>query len=228
MTYLDDFGPFFGVDTHSAHESAHLPWITINDLLVDGGHLLRRRVARVRAALAGGGGADVEQRVAASVAHLGLVARIIAPAMAAETVGHGPISLAPGDLWWRDELGGPYPLSVTTAHGADTDADTDAITLLTASIRDLFGVSEHTLGGNVASAINSAARLIASHRPEFGAAAHNVADRLLADPRIEGGSRRAGPQFRRRSCCLIYQVTGDRTAVCGDCVLTASGPQHTG
>mgnify|MGYP002653128777 CR=1 FL=1 len=55
----------------------------------------------------------------------------------------------------------------------------------------------------------------------YGMLARRHADLFLAHPYVEGGHLRAGPNFRRRSCCLIYQVSGDRTAVCGDCVLTS-------
>ena len=54
-----------------------------------------------------------------------------------------------------------------------------------------------------------------------------MADRVLADPRVDGGVLRSGPEFRRNSCCLIYQLAGDREACCGDCVLTAPGSGRT-
>jgi ferric iron reductase protein FhuF len=46
-----------------------------------------------------------------------------------------------------------------------------------------------------------------------------VADSILADSRVDDGGLCAGPDFRRRSCCLIYRLNNDRAAVCGDCVL---------
>jgi ferric iron reductase protein FhuF len=46
-----------------------------------------------------------------------------------------------------------------------------------------------------------------------------AADAILADPRVDGGELRSGEDFRRKSCCLLYRLTGDRVAVCGDCVL---------
>ena len=74
--------------------------------------------------------------------------------------------------------------------------------------------------GNVASAANSAARLVATARPDRADAAHAAADQILADPRVEDGRLRSGPSFRRRSCCLIYRIAGTTAAACGDCVLT--------
>ncbi|GAB20936.1 MAG TPA: hypothetical protein DIW80_10425 [Gordonia polyisoprenivorans] len=216
---LDDLGPFFGVATHARGQRGDAPWLTMADLLEDA-RMLESRVDRVRAALGVGGTSRVEQRVAASVTHLGLVARLIAPMIAVEALDEPPISFTAADLWWQDELGGPYPLSVTTAA---TDARPNLadgiIGALTDAVGDAFGVSGRTLWGNVASATNSAARLIATARPEHGDLAVAAADRVLAEPHVEDGRLRAGPGFRRRSCCLIYRVSGDRGAVCGDCVL---------
>ena len=75
---------------------------------------LRERVGLVRGALAARAGcapSGIELRVAASVTQLGLVARIIAPALAAQTTGH-PLDLRLSGLWWQDTAGGPVPLSV--------------------------------------------------------------------------------------------------------------------
>ena len=45
-------------------------------------------------------------------------------------------------------------------------------------------------------------------------------NRLVAKiDKQRGGNLSSAPGFRRRSCCLIYQATGARVAVCGDCVL---------
>ncbi|QTI71210.1 (2Fe-2S)-binding protein [Gordonia polyisoprenivorans] len=219
MTTLDDLGPFFAVRTHARGQRCDAPWLTMAALIEDP-HMLEARVERVRAALGAGAAAPVEQRVAASVTHLGLVARLIAPMIAVAALDEPPISVAAEDLWWQDELGGPYPLSVTAAATDVRPNPADGVVgALTDAVGDGFGVSGRTLWGNVASATNSAARLIATARPEQGALAVAAADRVLAEPHVEDGRLRAGPRFRRRSCCLIYRVSGDRGAVCGDCVL---------
>ncbi|GKT34770.1 (2Fe-2S)-binding protein [Aduncisulcus paluster] len=129
--------------------------------------------------------AEVDLRVAASVAHLGVIARILAPTIAT----------------------------------ADTATPGPAIESITHCVLDETGVSDRVLWGNVGSAANSAAQLIAATRPDLTHAAREVANTYLRDPRIDDGALRAGPDFRRRSCCLIYQLTDDRSAVCGDCVL---------
>ncbi|HVQ99158.1 MAG TPA: (2Fe-2S)-binding protein, partial [Mycobacterium sp.] len=110
------------------------------------------------------------------------------------------------------------PLSVTSSSpgpllpGSAVEAITDAVA-------DRFSVSDRVLWGNVGSAANSAARLIGVARPELADSAMVLADSVLADSRVDGGVLRAGPDFRRHSCCLIYRLDNNRKAVCGDCVL---------
>jgi len=214
---LARLGPFFVV---CVHDSVSAPWQPMTDL-VDRPKVLETRVNRVRSALsASGGGVRVDPRVAASVAHLGLVARLLAPMIGAAALGE-PAAWSLDDLAWQDELGGPYPLSVASSPsaGAPVEAITEACTR--------FGVSRKVLWGNIGSAANSAAMQIARARPELSAAARDAADEWLADPRIDGGVLQSGPDFRRASCCLIYQLAGDRGACCGDCVLTAPAVDRT-
>ena len=163
---------------------------------------------------------DLPKRVAASVVQLGVVARILAPALAVEASGLGAVSLAATDVWWQDDLGGVYPLSLTTTT-VESDRLDGAVSELTDLIRSRYGVPPRVLWGNVASAANSAARQLATARPDLAEPARAAADAVLADHRVDGGKLRCGPGFRRRSCCLIYQAAGARVAVCGDCVLGA-------
>jgi FhuF 2Fe-2S C-terminal domain len=202
-------------------ESVPPQWQLMTALIADT-EVLTARVERVRSALAHRAGCqpdDVEIRVAASVAHLGLIARLLAPAIGAITLGHTPVSLSLDDLWWQNELGGPYPLSVTRGPATEVPGPGPAVEAVTAATAQRYGVSPHVLWGNVGSAANSAARLICTARPDLTITAHAAADAILTDPRIDGGALRAGPLFRRRSCCLIYRIANDRTATCGDCIL---------
>jgi FhuF-like iron-sulfur protein len=161
---------------------------------------------------------DVHIRVAASMVQLGVVARILAPALAIEASGLGAVSLTATDLWWQDDLGGVYPLSLTTTTVGSDRLD-GAVTELTDLIRSRYGVPARALWGNIASAANSAAHQLAAARPDLAEPARAVADAVLADNRLDGGNLHSGTGFRRRSCCLIYQAAGTRVAVCGDCVL---------
>ncbi|GAB2667616.1 (2Fe-2S)-binding protein [Gordonia jinhuaensis] len=231
---LGMIGPFFDVETHRREERPESSWSPMGELLVApgladaegagvgcvGADVLGERVRAVHAALSAGAPGEVPMRVAASVAHLGLVARVLAPALGVQLFG-AELSFDAADLYWQNRLGGPFPLSVvvqTGCGGADVSGS-EFVGQLGEVMCARFSVPGATVSGNVASAINSAAQLVAGARPDLAESARAIADRWLADDRIEGGQLRAGPDFRRRSCCLIYQVTGSREAVCGDCVL---------
>ncbi len=189
--------------------------------------VLDDRVDRVRAALLdrSGGTATVERRVAASVAHLGIVARLVAPAVATRALqapgGRDSVSLAPEDLWWQDVLGGPVPLSGVVVDAPPDPLGGSAVEALTRLVTRRYALSPSVAWGNVASAANSAAAMVGASRPELAEAARAAADAFLARPEVEGGVLRAGPGFRRRSCCLIYRIAGSREAVCGDCILAS-------
>ena len=214
---LAAFGPFF--DVVRKEDSPAAPWRPMAEL-ADIPSVLAARVDRVRSALAASGRRQPEQidgRVAASVTHLGLVARLIAPMIGAVALGE-PVSWSLADLAWQDQLGGPYPLAVSTTATAGPPA-AEAITEAFAP----FGVSPKVLWGNVGSAANSAAQQISRARPDLADPARKAADAVLADSRVDGGVLRSGPAFRRNSCCLIYQLADGAGGYCGDCVLTAPG-----
>jgi hypothetical protein len=179
--------------------------------------VLDARINRVRAALARNGSPEtVDPRVAASIAQLGLAARLIAPVigLAALELGHADTD----DWWWQDELGGPFPLSIAMGDG-HAQALGGVVETITTVMANKYGVPLRTVWGNVASGTNSAAQLITRARPDLGARAREVVDEILADPRVEGGRLRSGPSFRRNSCCLIYRLDTAASSVCGDCVL---------
>lgn len=218
---LTALGPFFVVDIHLPGQSAPPPWQSMTSLIEDSA-ALEARVQAVRAALAHRVRTRPEHiaiRVAASVAQLGLIARLLAPAIAASTLGHTPISLSADDLWWQDHLGGPYPLSVAPGPATSTPVLGLAVEAITETIAERYRVSENVLWGNIGSAANSAAQLISTIRPELTMTARAAADSVLQDARIDHGVLRTGPNFRRRSCCLIYRIAGDRATICGDCIL---------
>ena len=215
---LAALGPFFAVDVHEPMTPVMVPWLAFTELLGD----LDSRVQPVRSALALGGNRpedDVELRVAASVAHLGVVARLLAPAIGAVALGERGLSLDAADLRWQNQLGGPFPLSTVIRTGRSSLLRGDAVEALTLGFAGTYSLSDQVLWGNVGSAANGAAGLIAAARPDLAPRARMAADAILADPRVDGGGLRSGEDFRRKSCCLLYRLTGDRIAVCGDCVL---------
>lgn len=242
---LDDLaalGPFFAVAAHEPAVAPSAPWRPFRELTSPSGPL-GDRVASVRAALAARGGqavGDVESRVAASAVHLGLVARLVAPALGAAVLGLA-VDMRLGGLWWQEQIGGPVPLSVPaaardSAHDSADEAlapdpvavEWDRLLLdgtvapVTAAIARLVPVSSRVLWGNVASAANSAAAQTARRRPDLAARAWQAAGRLFASPWLGLEPGPPGPAFRRASCCLFYRLaSGNPAVVCGDCVLRA-------
>jgi hypothetical protein len=203
--------PFFAVDEHPAGAVPAAPWRPFREV-VDDPRVLTARITAIQAYLATGGGRPAV-RVAASVTHLGLVARLISPTLgiAASTGDFPALDLA--DVWWQPEPGGTFPLSAHYRPGGCAAAFVDGPLR---TLTERFDVSAKVLWGNVASAINGAATMLGTTR------AAELAAELLDTPPLRGtGTRRANGGFQRRSCCLIYQAAAEpnRHAVCGDCVL---------
>ncbi|HET9256150.1 MAG TPA: (2Fe-2S)-binding protein [Pseudonocardiaceae bacterium] len=244
---LAAFGPFFAVETHLPGSRPPPPWHPMNELIADPG-ALRDRVTAVGAALAAAGGRPshaVEFRVAASVTHLGLAARILSPALAVAVTRDDLLDIGLRNTWWQPTLGGAFPLSAP--RGADPDAAGHnpkprltpehlaqllASRVLNGPVRELLqatavlSVSPRILWGNVASAVNGAASMIAARRPACAERSRMIASLLLNQPPLRGTSiTTASGGFRRRSCCLIYRVIPEKpAAVCGDCVLSRDPP----
>ncbi|MDN5920613.1 MAG: (2Fe-2S)-binding protein [Pseudonocardia sp.] len=232
---LDDvarIGPFFELPVLARSSKNPVPF---SRLLADPGPLVDR-IARVRDSL----GSD--ERVAASIAFQGLVARLVSAPLAA-VVLHGVLPdlaglcrLPDGDDPWAPGLSGsggsvvPDPLEDPRGAAAVLgDELVDALLVpLAGTVRGLVAVSGHVLHGNVASALAGSARVLDTARPGSRPALLGVLGALLEHPSLSGTGRllRLEPDvadtewgFRRRSCCLYYRVPGGGT--CGDCVLTA-------
>jgi hypothetical protein len=227
---LQRFGPFFAVtqiddaDDQSASGSKWLPLTA----MVEEPALLAGRIAAVRRALAspmpGMVASGVPVQVAVSVTQLGLAARLVAVALAA-AVDRVRLPGAAG-LVFQDRLGGPYPLGFSTDEtesGSEVgwpDRLHDLAWPVTQLIVDGYGLSARVAWGNVASALASAARMIASVDSAAGARAEVLAARAFAAGELRGtGCVDHAGMFRRRSCCLIYRLATD-PVFCGDCVLT--------
>ncbi|HWD06043.1 MAG TPA: (2Fe-2S)-binding protein [Amycolatopsis sp.] len=209
--------PFFAYDMHAAGAEPAAPWRALAEVL-DDGPALRDRVARVRTVLAAGGG-DVELRVAASVAHLGLAARILSPALALAVTGRVADY---GGAWWQPEMGGAFPLSLPEPQpGSFESAVLNGPIARLDHALDAFSVSEPIRRGNVASALNGAATMLKVEHPEWTSEVDALVAGLFAHPALAGTFSCEGGRFRRRSCCLIYRAAPGRAGPkCGDCVLT--------
>ena len=238
---LAALGPFFAVGSHPPAAPPRAPWRPGSELTSPDGPL-RARVVSVRAALAARNGrtsGEVEPRVAASAVHLGLVARLVSPALGAAVL-RCPLDLRLGGLWWQDVTGGPAPLSVPVSAGGASPrpagdrgpepppGDRDRLLIeevvapVTAAIALLVPVSGRVLWGNVASAVNAAAAQVARQRPDLAAEAWRAAGQLFGSRRLRAERTAPGPAFRRSSCCLFYRLApGNPAAICGDCLLGA-------
>ena len=223
---LAALGPFFAVGTHRPGQRQAPPWRPLSEL-ASPSPALAGRIDGARASLAARVSrpvAAVEPRVAASAVHLGLAARLTSPALGAAVLGR-PLDIRPAGMWWRDTEGGPVPLSVPAPPGGTADWDRllldELLAPLTTAIARLVPLSPRVLWGNVASAVNAAARMVARQRPDLAGAAGDAAGRLFASPWLGSESNPPGPAFRRSSCCLLYRLEPDGPpALCGDCVLT--------
>jgi hypothetical protein len=225
---LAALGPYFEVDRPDGY------WQPLHVLLDSPGRLTER-VQAVRTAL---GGDEVPVRVAASVAQLGLVARLLAPVFGAAVIDGRLLVL--DDASWRPAVGGPMPLALpdTALGGVPYDSLVVGIgervlsgpVLALVDLTAGLSVSPKVLWGNVASAINGAATMVARARPDLDVRSQLLAGRLLDLPVLRGSATGVpGVDFRRRSCCLLYRL-GPATpkAVCGDCVIVGVNPGFPG
>ncbi|MFE3092411.1 IucA/IucC family C-terminal-domain containing protein [Streptomyces sp. NPDC059248] len=174
-----------------------------------------------------------ERRVAASVAQLGLAARLWSVALGSAAL-HGTLpALRPADLRWTYDRSSPddllltdphtVPASVTAIRSAVQEAH---LVPLAAALRRDTPVSARLLWGNAGSALAGAVREIdawarRTGRTDAAARARTLADGLFAHPDLAGTVR--GPGMRRTSCCLYYRTGG---GLCGDCAFDAPpGPR---
>jgi hypothetical protein len=215
-------GPFQAV--------AHAPdpdWTCWTSLTGDPA-VLQRRVDEVRAVLAAGPGSpDVPPRVAASLVHLGLAARVLAPVVgAALLTGALPVA-EPHQVHLRLAGANPLPLAflhstvvpvaVAPAHAVVRHWLVPVVLPLSAAVHRGFRLSWRVLDGNVSSAVAGTLRTATATRPDLGPAADALLTALLTDGPLAGTGRRRHGSFVRHSCCLFYRVPGAGT--CGDCIL---------
>lgn len=232
---IGSLGAYFGLLTGASPPAGPETWLPVTSLL-DGSPTLVARYRQVQAALAHVGGVSVEVpefRVAASVGHLGLAARLFCPAFGAALLGY---RLDLTDALHQPIVGGALPLFIpTTAVGApeigapapdraaEHALDTSIATLVRRTAA--LSVSREVLWGNVASVIAGAVTTVATARGDLAGRAAALGTHLLSLPPLAGTfTGRPGSDFRRRSCCLIYRITPgphspSANSYCGDCIL---------
>ena len=234
---LTALGPFFAADTHAPHTRPAAPWCSMADLL-DDPRILADRVHTARVSLAGSSGQDleaVELRVAASVTHLGLAARLLSPLLALTVLQGRTAAVGLRELHWQPAMPSIFPLSIPASPGADgivtadpeALADAFALNAVRTIAQDLhaatrpLGVSGHVLRGNIASALAGSCAALARALTGQRSLVQAVFSALLSHPVLADTAQTSlDGRFQRRSCCLIYRAAPERNGmVCGDCVL---------
>jgi hypothetical protein len=222
-------GPFFALDLDPPPAGTDGPaWRRFTEL-IDDPAALAGRVAAIRAAVAERGGLDlaqVEPRAAASLAHLGISARLVSPVIGGVLLAGVLLDLRAEDLWWRDVLG-PVPLAVPGLTGRAVGSD-DAAALVSAlttgpagALVEAFaahGVSRQVLWGNLASSVAGALTTLRQIAPGGPPAVRALGEAIFRHPDLTKAGRYESAGFRRNSCCLYYRVPGG--GYCGDCVLS--------
>ncbi|WP_371477816.1 (2Fe-2S)-binding protein [Kitasatospora sp. NBC_00315] len=228
-------GPYFAVRQGVPGEPPPAGLRPLRELYATGpGSALAERIPLVAERLG-----TAEPRVAASVLHLGLAARLWSVALGAAVLGAAVPDLHPDRTHAALPPQGPIDLWLPAAGPATRPASAvelrrvvvaENLVPLAAAVRSVTPVSEGLLWGNAASALAGALRVLHQHvcgtRPAAARAAHRFTDDLLAlDPLADAGTLTctgaAGPPaFRRTSCCLYYRV-GPGAGICGDCVFDA-------
>ncbi|MGW1893662.1 (2Fe-2S)-binding protein [Streptomyces sp. NPDC002004] len=234
LTALASVGGFFALRRGTPPSRTAVPLARAYTLLASGDDPLTFRVEKVASALRA-----PEKRVAASIAHLGLTARVwsvalgsaalygAVPELSPERLHWDPDASAPDDLWLA-----PAPPPSEAARPADPARPADAgrlaelvldthLTPLAAALGARYAVAPGLLRGNAGSALTGAARELdrwarRNARPDTAARTRALTAALFEHPLLrDTGTLTPGAGFRRRSCCLYYRIPG--AGLCGDC-----------
>ncbi|MEV6399726.1 (2Fe-2S)-binding protein [Streptomyces sp. NPDC051907] len=223
LAELAEVGGFFALRAE-VPDAAYTPLATVYaaEAAPAGPGPLARRVDAVAARLRA-----PERRVAASIAHLGLAARLWSVGLGAAAL-HGRVpDLDAERLHWDPARTSPDDLRL--APGASTlpgtaDAVRESVQYghlvpLAQALRRDVRISPQLLWGNAGSALAGAVRQLhawarQADRPDVAERASALAAELFAHPDLSGTVE--GPAMRRRSCCLYYRCPGG--GLCGDCV----------
>lgn len=207
MTQLSRLGEYFAIVENDGDG-----WRPLAELLT--GPFLGHRVVATHVALAQRAQADVEERVAASIASLGLFARLLSPAIGARLLDVD----APAELLWQERSTGTLPLAASSWGPPDIDAVlAGVIEPLAVRLHAEHGVPTKVLAGNASSAVFGALKMATLARPDLREAAFDLGVELLTHPYLRDTGD-PGPPYIRRSCCLYYRIP--HGGYCGDCVLT--------
>lgn len=187
---------------------------------------------RTQAAIASSMGvveSAVPLKAAASSVHLSIAARLLSPVVGAAICLAAVPRLTSGTVMWQGDSSHRPALGVAQADwmrvsdphdAAKTIAGTvirDVLAPLNDTMRSAAALSPQVLWGNVASAANGAVTVLAHTQPAAEQRGRALVAALVATAPLLDAAEIVGGQFRRRNCCLFYQVPGG--GYCGDCVL---------
>lgn len=164
-----------------------------------------------------------EPRIGASIAHLGLAARLWSPVLACALV-HGIVPSVSAVEWSGEGSALRLP-DPEGRRAPELPALADAVYAEVDSVLErvesglAIKVAPRLLAGNSASALVGSAAQLLRIRPDLKAEVSFLARELLDSGRLRGTGRiiGPGPTFRRRSCCLFYRAPNG--GKCGDCCL---------
>jgi FhuF 2Fe-2S C-terminal domain len=205
-------GPFFRLEvTEAADAPGWLPVSALRD----------RALASLTEATACQLGTD-EPRVASSILHLALAARLWSPVLGCVLLRGVLPDLEP--LTIAGALPGRFALQHLRgwsdwSPGAIADAVRRPLAAIERSLP--LDLPAGLRRGNSGSAMAGALRVLVGHDPRLADPAAELARSLLQTGDLRGTGRLAdlaGLAFRRRSCCLYYRVPGG--GLCGDCCFT--------
>ncbi|MFF3171485.1 (2Fe-2S)-binding protein [Streptomyces sp. NPDC057900] len=173
-----------------------------------------------------------ERRVAASVAQLGLAARLWSCALGPAALSGRFPDLRPENLHWDPRRAAPEDLWTDSAEPLPgTAARIREVVLyghlepLAEAVRRDTAVSSRLLRGNAGSALAGTVRQLTgwarTHgRPDVAARTRTLAAELFDHHELRDTGAPHGHGFRRNTCCLYYRVPGG--GLCGDCVFDSA------
>ncbi|WP_425474340.1 (2Fe-2S)-binding protein [Streptomyces alboniger] len=168
-----------------------------------------------------------EDRIAVSVAQLGLAARLWSVGLGSAALYGAVPDLDLAQLRWDADGTSPDDLWLGDVRLLPADAGTvrdvvqhGHLAPLADALRSRYRISAGLLWGNAGSALAGAARELhgwaaREGRADVGARALELAAALFDHPDLRDTGTLRGTAFRRRSCCLYYRCPGG--GVCGDC-----------
>jgi ferric iron reductase protein FhuF len=176
-----------------------------------------------------------ERRVAASILHLGIAARLWSPYLGTAVVHDTLLDWTADTLHFKPAPSGPLPLRLLfPAARPATDTTTPdmatsvyiamepLLTALNDLVRATVKIAPGLLWGNTASALGGAVHTLTRQRPAHSSKAVALGATLLGHGRLRGLGHFTEPApgrpfFTRTTCCLYYRIPGAGT--CGDCAL---------